>query len=122
MQKETESEKKRLSHINSTMSAQEKYQIVKIAKDLKQRQEQKQDVSVLPTVTISDIPREIPKVEIRKKQEKNTPVWWVPQPTNGLAYFRTLVPIPSIPSDLIPYLPLFTTVRLRGGDNSHDRR
>jgi Zn-dependent M16 (insulinase) family peptidase len=120
MAKETEAEKKRLAHVQSTMSPPERHQIVKLAKDLKLRQEQKQgikiflgifsiffDVNVLPTVTLGDIPKVTPKVEIRKKGEQ---IFWVPQPTNGMAFFRTLVPIPSIPSNLIPYIPLFTTV------------
>lgn len=51
-----------------------------------------QDLSCLPTVKVSDIPREMEKTTLQHSKIGNVPVQWRAAPTNGLTYFRGMVP------------------------------
>jgi Zn-dependent M16 (insulinase) family peptidase len=110
VQKEADEVQQQLAAIQAKLTEQQKKEIISLQKELKVRQEMKQDVSILPTLTLADIPKTTQKTETIKKKSKGIDVTWVPQPTNGLIYYRGLVPIPDIPNDLLLYLPLFTTV------------
>ena len=47
-----------------------------------------QDLSCLPTVKVSDIPRDMEKKPLQPGTVGNVPVQWRIAPTNGLTYFR----------------------------------
>lgn len=79
---------------------------------LVEKQEEKEDVSCLPSVHVSDIAREVPFLRINNKFDDGIPIQSRLSPkTNGLSYFRGLKTIKSseLPEDLIPYLPLFSS-------------
>eukprot|EP01126_Amoeba_proteus_P037367 TRINITY_DN3854_c0_g1_i5.p1 TRINITY_DN3854_c0_g1~~TRINITY_DN3854_c0_g1_i5.p1 ORF type:complete len:518 (-),score=115.18 TRINITY_DN3854_c0_g1_i5:105-1658(-) len=79
---------------------------------LEKHQNKIQDLSVLPTITIDDLPRSIKQTPIIHEQiGSNVPLQLSPQPTNGLVYFKALVSIDAIPlqeqEELKPYIPIF---------------
>lgn len=50
------------------------------------------------------------------------PLLSVPQPTNGLTYFRGMASLNSLPSELVPYVPLFCSTMASMGAGSMDYR
>ena len=78
------------------------------------------DPSCLPTILLSDIPRESPDKDLRLQHEKinvrnykqPVPLLAVPQPTNGITYFRALASLHTLPEELQPYVPFFAMVYL----------
>lgn len=115
-------EQARLAQINETLSDEEKQSIVTLAADLKARQNQKDDESILPKVTLADVPAEIPVPSPDHETQTQattlnigTAAIHVPKltqyhaGTNGLSYIQTLMPLPTLPDELLDVLPLFST-------------
>lgn len=88
---------------------------------LLEKQEEKEDLSCLPTVHVSDIPRELSFLRISNKIENNVPIQSRLSPkTNGLTYFRGLKCIKSseLDPELIKFLPLFASCLTNLGTNT----
>ena len=78
-----------------------------------------EDLSSLPSIRVTDIPRQGPRKEVRFNS-LNTPsmtanVQWRETLTNGLTYFRAIQPLQNLPDDLRIYLPLFSMAIQRIG-------
>jgi Zn-dependent M16 (insulinase) family peptidase len=123
-------EKARLAQINSKLTEDEKQSIVTLAAELKARQNQKDDESILPKVTLADVPAETPvpqpdhqtedlatKLLAATKPEKSeghhapVPVPKVTQykaGTNGISYVQTLTALPALDTESLAVLPLFS--------------
>lgn len=115
-----EREKARLADINQTLTDEQKQSIVTLAADLKARQNQKDDESILPKVTLADVPEEIPVPSPDHQTDTqattlNTGTSDIPVPkltqyqagTNGISYVQTLLPLPTLSDELLDALPLF---------------
>jgi len=106
-------EAEQLSKINDALSDEEKAKIVSTAAELKKRQAQEDDVSVLPCVTLSDVPDQIPYAEpdqttetsvfsLSLSEKGQTRLFPVPQithfkaGTNGISYVDTVMPLPQL--------------------------
>lgn len=88
---------------------------------LLEKQEEKEDLTCLPTVHVSDIPRELSFLRIINKVDNGVPIQSRLSPkTNGLSYFRGLKCIKSseLDSDLIKFLPLFSSCLTNLGTNN----
>ncbi len=148
LEKLEEEERNKLQEIRTSLSQEHIDNIISKAKTLKERQEQIQgikyffscyqnkhllsyiatamlllfmslDVSILPTLHISDIPREAPNKDT-KFQRKSIAIsssvrphvsqLSIPQPTNGVTYFRGLLNLDTLSEELQPYIPLFCSV------------
>ncbi|OAA53979.1 Metalloenzyme, LuxS/M16 peptidase-like, metal-binding protein [Niveomyces insectorum RCEF 264] len=68
-------------------------------------------LSCLPTVHVSDIPRNKAPVAVHEEDS----VQWREAPTNGLTYFRCLNVFSNLPDELRPLIPLFTDAIMRLG-------
>ncbi|QIW96651.1 hypothetical protein AMS68_002169 [Peltaster fructicola] len=69
----------------------------------------KESLDCLPTLRVSDIPRQQTKVELSTEQlpsYENVSVQWRRANTNGLTYFRAIAPF-TLNDELRPLLPLF---------------
>lgn len=110
--KVTAKEEELVKEIEQTLTEQDKINIEAKAKELATHQSIPQDVSCLPTLKISDISKHGEKVPVEVKTIQNIPITLSAQPTNGIVYFRSLISLPDLPEDLIPYVPLFTTVKI----------
>ncbi|EEP82841.1 conserved hypothetical protein [Uncinocarpus reesii 1704] len=73
------------------------------------------DVSCLPTVHITDIPREMERKPVRESKIDGVEVVWREAPTNGLSYFQGLNIYENIPDELRLLLPLFNEAIMRLG-------
>ncbi|KAH8820050.1 presequence protease-like protein [Xylogone sp. PMI_703] len=74
-----------------------------------------QDLSCLPSVHVSDIPRQKEIIEVRDSKVNGINVQWRNAPTNGLTYFRAINVFEKLPEDLRPLIPLFTDSIMRLG-------
>ncbi|KAK7934666.1 peptidase M16C associated [Apiospora marii] len=74
-----------------------------------------EDLSILPTVYVKDIPREKERVEVRDETAHGTTIQWREAPTNGLTYFRAINTFEGLPDELRAMLPLFTDSIMRLG-------
>ncbi|MCH9634741.1 MAG: hypothetical protein S4CHLAM7_15020 [Chlamydiae bacterium] len=109
-QKEDEEEKSRLNEIKSKLTAPEIEHIIKKAAELNefQNKQEKQDLEVLPKVTLKDVSLK-PK-ELRLNQEKigNSTIYYSPCFTNNILYFDLFYKLPKIDFEDLPYARLFT--------------
>ncbi|KAK8030126.1 Metalloenzyme- LuxS/M16 peptidase-like protein [Apiospora rasikravindrae] len=74
-----------------------------------------EDLSILPTVYVKDIPRERERIEVRDEKAHGTSIQWREAPTNGLTYFRAINTFEGLPDELRALLPLFTDSIMRLG-------
>lgn len=102
-------EQKRLASKVSKLDEEDKEKIFQRGKNLLEKQQQKEDVSVLPTLTVADIPRrgdffDISFTEMtggdRKIQKRITN-------TNDLVYVSAAKDLSFLPIEYYKYLPLF---------------
>jgi Zn-dependent M16 (insulinase) family peptidase len=105
-----EAEKKKLKQIEKTLSDQDKQKIVANALLLKDNQDKKEDVSVLPTLVVSEaVEKGIKRWGSKHmKIADGVPLQYDEQPTNGVVYFTTHFDLDGLPERLVPYLDLFT--------------
>ena len=100
-------ELERLVKIDASLSRQEKELIVEDALRLKALQDAKQDLSVLPTLELSDIPMTFEDVPSREDASGQTRVEFYPQPTNGITYLDVRADFEGLSiaqKDLLPVL------------------
>uniref|UniRef100_A0A6B2KXD1 Presequence protease, mitochondrial n=1 Tax=Arcella intermedia TaxID=1963864 RepID=A0A6B2KXD1_9EUKA len=117
-----ENEKKKLEEIRASLTEEQKEKIVEEAAILKKRQEEKQDPSILPSIKIEDIAKIKPKTSIIHHSINSVPTLIIPQPTNGLTYFRALIDLQDLPPHLLPFVPLFTQIWTNIGSKDMDYR
>ncbi|WOX05795.1 insulinase family protein [Microbulbifer pacificus] len=99
-------EKARLAQIKAGLDDGEKQQIIQTAKALAERQQRKDDESILPKVGVEDIPPELPKVEGEELQLNGAKVSRYSAGTNGLVYQQLVATLPEFTDEeriLLPY-------------------
>lgn len=114
-------EETRLNAKIEQLSDEDKEVVFQRGIKLLEKQEEKEDLSCLPTVHVSDISREVPFLRINNKFENGIPIQSRLSPkTNGLSYFRGLKCLNSseLDEDLISYLPLFSSCLTNLGTNN----
>ena len=80
-----------------------------------QEKARSQDMSCLPTVKVSDIPRQMETKTTRDSTIGDIKVQWREAPTNGLTYFRAINTLEGLPDELRMLIPLFTDSIMRLG-------
>lgn len=91
--------------------------------ELSEKQDQIEDVSSLPTLTVSDIEPVMQRTLLEHSLIGDIPVQLSAQPTNGIVYFRGVLDCHRIlPEELKPTLPLFCSVLTRMGAGNLDYR
>ncbi len=105
------------------LSAEEREQLHAAGKELEDAQSQKDDLSCLPTLRVDDIAANLPKYAIQRSElSGGVPAQLSRQPTNGIAFFRALLSTRDLPENLLPLLPLFTSVLSSMGAGRYDFR
>jgi Zn-dependent M16 (insulinase) family peptidase len=109
-------ESDRLHEKVKNLSTADKEEIHQNGLDLLSKQECKEDLSVLPSLQISDIDRNGKDYPVRETQisTKNgsSSAFFRLTSTNGISYLKVGMSIDHIPEELQTYLPLFCSVRL----------
>lgn len=114
-----QAEKERLAKIKSALTESDAQQIIERSQALKARQEQVDDMSILPKVGLEDVPARLPEYE-HDKLSQALPVTFYPQGTNGLVYQQLVVELPALTSEEIRYLPLFSYLMTELGIGEQD--
>jgi presequence protease len=104
-----------LAEMRSRLTPEEREQILVKSRELAAAQEAGEDLSVLPTLELSDIPREERRVPVREEGR----LAWFDQPTNGIGYFLAYLDAAGLPQELLSHLPLFCTVLSQIGAAGH---
>ncbi|XP_064646562.1 presequence protease, mitochondrial-like isoform X1 [Lineus longissimus] len=116
-----EEEKTKLDEKLSALTEQDKADIFSKGLQLAEAQNAAEDLSCLPTLKVSDI--------TRVKEHSQTDIVYAdgviciqycPQPTNEVTYFRAIVDTFDLPSELKPYVTLFTNVVTKMGAGEMD--
>ena len=103
-----QAEANRLAGIKAQLSESQRLEIVRQAGQLAQRQEQVDDDSVLPKVTLKDIPTEIPEFTPSLHRDGEHLLTRYRQGTNGLVYQQAVSPLPDLSRELWALLPYYS--------------
>lgn len=111
-QKESEEEKKLLEKLKSSLSAEEKKEIIKttLALEKIQESEEDQDISCLPKVTLSDVPILTREFSLENSKKNNTTIFHHDCFTNHLVYADIAFDLPNLKDEEIPYLQLLLSL------------
>ena len=99
----------KLALMRDQMTETERQAIVDQAAALEQRQEQLDDASLLPEVTLEDVPAEQFIAEGEALDMSGQSLHWYGQGTNGLIYQQVLVEMPDFTDEQKLLLPLFSS-------------
>jgi len=113
-------ELERLAAVERTLTDKDRARIVTDALRLKTAQEAKQDVAVLPSLELSDIPMQFEDVLSRQRKIGPATVEFFPLPTNGITYIDIRTDFSALRQDLKHLLPLFSRVFTQTGAAGQD--
>ena len=113
-------ENDRLAAVEATLTDKDRQLIVDDALRLKAEQEAKQDLSVLPTLELSDIPMHFEDVPSRHVDLGAATVEFFPLPTNGITYLDIRSDFSSLGDEQKGLLPLFSRVLTQSGAAGED--
>jgi presequence protease len=114
------SELERLAAVEASLTDAGRQAIVADALRLKAEQDAKQDLSVLPTLELDDIPMKFDPVESRRMDVGGVPVDFYPMATNGVTYVDLRVDFSVLTPDHQQLLPLFGRVLTQSGAAGQD--
>lgn len=103
-------EASRLEAIKVRLSEQDKQSIIEQSVALAERQQQEDDVDILPKVEVTDIP-EILKIPLPDQTRTMTAgdLTHFTQGTNGLVYQQVIHELPQMPEECLDLLPCYTS-------------
>lgn len=100
-------EKAQLAQIKAGLSDEDKQQLIDRAAELAERQEQVDDESILPKVTLADVPDEM-SVPEDIAVESALPLSRYDRGTNGIVYQQVIMELPQLTEDEQHILPLYS--------------
>jgi len=115
-----EEEQSFLEAKEADLTSSDKENLKEQATALKANQEAVQDVSVLPSLAVEDIPQDPERVLLTKNVKDGVELFESHQPTNGILYFRTTFDLKGVPEELIPLLPFYASCLTSTGAGNLD--
>ncbi|KAE8752616.1 hypothetical protein FOCC_FOCC000738 [Frankliniella occidentalis] len=103
-----------------SLSDDEKELIYKQGLLLKATQEKKDDLSLLPTLHISDVKDDVERHTLQLINFKNVPIQFAAQPTNGITYFRAVLNTSHLTEEEKNLFSVFCSVAAKMGTKDHD--
>lgn len=119
-QRQQAAEKNRLEKIRQHLSEADTSTIIAKARALAERQKHIDNPDILPKVTLTDVPAALNIPAGNTRIVNGIPFHTYDQGTNGITYQQLLLPLPAIPADLLPYLPLYTRCLTEVGIDDKD--
>jgi presequence protease len=113
--RQRQAELARLAGIGATFTEEEKTRLVDDALRLKALQDSKQDLSILPSLELSDIPMKFEDVPSRDGNVEKARVEFYPQPTNGITYVDVRADFSKLTLEQKDLLPLFARALTQSG-------
>ncbi len=115
-----QAEVQRLAQMKAQLSDEKKQDIVQLANDLAERQEQEDDPGVLPKVGLEDVPAEMHIAHGEEGTVAGHRVSYYPQGTNGLVYQQLILDLPQFDDALLDTLPYYTSALAQLGCGGRD--
>lgn len=110
----------KMKRLAAALSQQEKESIVQETYALREYQEKPQDQSVLPTLSLRDIERQIEFVDFNQSYLFNkVKCHWFEQPTNGISYVRVKANLKNLPEKHRMFVPMFAELLSRIGTKNY---
>lgn len=120
MARTEQSERELVERLSADFTDEDHARIVAESLRLGELQDQPSDPSVLPTLTLNDVPATVLRVPYDTETVRRALVGRVPQPTGGLVYLDVQVRLPEVPADLLGTLPLYAYAVTRSGAAGQD--
>ena len=116
-----EKTRKKLAAYKATLSDEEKEAIMKKAEELRIYQDEptkKEDIEKIPVLAIEDIEKKAEPIAYEKLDASGTPVIYVDEFTNGIAYLKLAFSLKNLSASMLPYAAMLANVyRLVDTDN-----
>jgi Zn-dependent M16 (insulinase) family peptidase len=102
-------EEAELAAIKATLSEDDKHEIIQLAAALDQRQQQEEDMDILPKVGLSDIPAATPSPQGTQQAiaSNHHTLTHYSAGTNGLSYQQVICPLPDLSHEELIALPYY---------------
>lgn len=101
-------EKAKLAALKAAMSGEQKQFVIDQAAALEARQTQIDDESILPKVTLQDVPTEMHVPVSEQQTLAGQSLDWYGQGTNGLVYQQVIIDLPELSEEELQIMPLFS--------------
>ncbi len=119
-ERQRKSELDRLAGIEGKLTNEDRARIVAEALRLKADQEAKQDLAVLPTLELTEIPMKFEDVPSDDISLRQATVEFYPQPTNGITYLDIRADFSKLSAEEKDLLPLFSRILTHSGAAGQD--
>jgi presequence protease len=113
-------EKNRLATIKNKLSDEEKTLIIQRTKDLQARQQRTDDDSILPKVTLTDVPAALHYTPGSHETVNQYPLRRYAAGTNGLVYQQLVMKLPELSEEQLIYLPHYCQILTEIGVGEKD--
>lgn len=113
-------EKNRLAAIKNQLTDEEKNLIVQRAKDLQTRQQKIDDDSILPKVTLADVPAKLHYTQGSHETVNQYPLRRYAAGTNGLVYQQLVMKLPEFSEEQLILLPHYCQILTEVGIGNKD--
>ncbi|MEX2366423.1 MAG: insulinase family protein, partial [Pseudohongiellaceae bacterium] len=116
-----EREKSKLDAIKASMHEHQKEELVRRAQKLKERQERKENLDLLPKVGLDDVPADIrvPSPQVRSLNGDRRLTTYAAG-TNGIVYHQVVTRLGELPPGQLYHLPLYTQLVSEVGSAGRD--
>lgn len=118
--RQTEAEAEQLAEIKARLSDAEKAAIIEQAKNLEARQNQEDDKSILPQVTLDDIPKEVVHAQGKSETVGQFHIHSYAAGTNGLCYHQRVSLLPALSQEQLATLPWYSLCLTEVGIGNQD--
>ncbi|MEH6627758.1 MAG: insulinase family protein [Motiliproteus sp.] len=120
-QRRQQAEKEQLGALLDSFSKQQYQRLIEQADALEARQDQEEDVSVLPTLSIKDIPADL-KAPVSNvfTSPAGMPITCFEQGTNGLIHQQLVIDMPYLEEELLQVLPYYSACLTELGCGQRD--
>ncbi|KAA0875405.1 insulinase family protein [Nitrincola tapanii] len=115
-------ETKRLAQLKAQLSEAEKQAILEQTRALEERQLQVDDDSILPCVTLEDVPLDLHLPEAQTLPATDLNLTWYSAGTNGLNYQQIILDLPELSPEEQGLLPLYSYCLTELGCGERDYR
>ncbi|GAA4088220.1 insulinase family protein [Zhongshania borealis] len=115
-----QAEKQRLAAIKASLNDEQKQAIIDQAVALTKRQALEEDDSILPKVTLADVPLDMPALQSSQAEFGSLPYTSYARGTNGLVYQQLLIALPELDDDELALLAIYTQVLTELGLGDQD--
>lgn len=115
LEKQQKTEEEKLQSCIGQLNEDEKARIYQLGLELQEKQNTKDDPSILPTLHLHEIDRQIKKEKVTLTTIDDIPAQYSEQPTNEVAYIKMMSFLDAVPEEMKLYVPLFTDVITKMG-------